>query len=80
MDGELYPSGDGVEEQMLDILARQVASPVNFGSEAKQYRRAPQRNEHFDDIVRYQLGYDDERIAKLKAEGAFGTAKDEVRA
>ena len=59
---------------------RQVASPVNFGSEAKQYRRAPQRNEHFDDIVRDQLGYDDERIAKLKAEGAFGTAKDEVRA
>jgi crotonobetainyl-CoA:carnitine CoA-transferase CaiB-like acyl-CoA transferase len=59
---------------------RQVASPVNFGSEAKQYRRAPQRNEHFDDIVRDQLGYDDERVAKLKAEGAFGTAKDEVRA
>lgn len=59
---------------------RQVASPVNFGSEAKQYRRAPQRNEHFDDIVREQLGYDDERVAKLKAEGAFGTAKDEVRA
>jgi crotonobetainyl-CoA:carnitine CoA-transferase CaiB-like acyl-CoA transferase len=59
---------------------RQVASPVNFGSEAKQYRRAPQRNEHFDDIVRDQLGYDDERVAQLKAEGAFGTAKDEVRA
>ncbi|OZF29450.1 CoA transferase [Rhodococcus sp. 14-2483-1-2] len=59
---------------------RQVASPVNFGSEAKQYRRAPRRNEHFDDIVRDQLGYDDERVAKLKAEGAFGTAKDEVRA
>ncbi len=30
VDGELYPSGDGVEEQMLDILARQVASPVQF--------------------------------------------------
>ena len=59
---------------------RQVASPVNFGSEAKQYRRAPQRNEHFDDVVRDQLGYDDERVAQLKAEGAFGTAKDEVRA
>ena len=30
VDGELYPTGDGVEEQMLDILARQVASPVQF--------------------------------------------------
>ncbi|MGZ8635151.1 MAG: acyltransferase domain-containing protein, partial [Solirubrobacteraceae bacterium] len=29
-DGELYPTGDAVEEQMLDILARQVASPVQF--------------------------------------------------
>jgi acyl transferase domain-containing protein/acyl carrier protein len=32
VDGELYPTGDGpdVVEQMLDILARQVASPVQF--------------------------------------------------
>jgi malonyl CoA-acyl carrier protein transacylase len=32
VDGELYPPGDGpdVVEQMLDILARQVASPVQF--------------------------------------------------
>ena len=30
VDGELYPTGDDVEEQMLDILARQVASPVQF--------------------------------------------------
>jgi crotonobetainyl-CoA:carnitine CoA-transferase CaiB-like acyl-CoA transferase len=67
------------EHPVYDTV-RQVASPVNFGSEAKQYRRAPQRNEHFDDIVREQLGYDDKRIAALRAEGAFGTEKDEVRA
>ena len=30
VDGELYPTGDDVQEQMLDILARQVASPVQF--------------------------------------------------
>ncbi|HXW58650.1 MAG TPA: SDR family NAD(P)-dependent oxidoreductase [Solirubrobacteraceae bacterium] len=30
VDGELYPTGDGVQEKMLDILARQVASPVQF--------------------------------------------------
>ncbi|HEX2467625.1 MAG TPA: beta-ketoacyl synthase N-terminal-like domain-containing protein, partial [Solirubrobacterales bacterium] len=28
--GELYPSGDGAVEQMLDKLSRQVASPVQF--------------------------------------------------
>ena len=30
VDGELYPTGADVQEQMLDILARQVASPVQF--------------------------------------------------
>jgi acyl transferase domain-containing protein/NAD(P)-dependent dehydrogenase (short-subunit alcohol dehydrogenase family)/acyl carrier protein len=30
VDGELYPTGNDVQEQMLDILARQVASPVQF--------------------------------------------------
>ncbi|SNS93764.1 CaiB/BaiF CoA transferase family protein [Rhodococcoides kyotonense] len=56
---------------------RQVASPVNFGAEKPQYRRAPQRNEHFDEVVG-SLGYDAQHIEKLTAEGAFGTS--EVRA
>ncbi|HET6775543.1 MAG TPA: type I polyketide synthase, partial [Acidimicrobiales bacterium] len=30
VDGGLYPMGPGVQDQMLDILARQVASPVQF--------------------------------------------------
>ena len=30
VDGELYPTGDGVQERMLDLLAAQVASPVQF--------------------------------------------------
>ena len=30
VDGEFYPTGPGVVPQMLDILARQVASPVQF--------------------------------------------------
>ncbi len=30
VDGEFYPAGPGVVPQMLDILARQVASPVQF--------------------------------------------------
>ncbi|MGZ4551809.1 MAG: acyltransferase domain-containing protein, partial [Blastococcus sp.] len=30
VDGEFYPTGPGADEQMLDILGRQVASPVQF--------------------------------------------------
>ncbi len=30
VDGELYPTGAGVQERMLDILSSQVASPVQF--------------------------------------------------
>ncbi len=30
VDGELYPTGDDVQERMLDLLAGQVASPVQF--------------------------------------------------
>ncbi|MGA2594354.1 MAG: acyltransferase domain-containing protein, partial [Bryobacteraceae bacterium] len=30
VDGEFYPAGPGVVPKMLDILARQVASPVQF--------------------------------------------------
>ncbi|HEU5469334.1 MAG TPA: acyltransferase domain-containing protein, partial [Actinophytocola sp.] len=30
VDGQLYPGGSNVREPMLDILARQVASPVQF--------------------------------------------------
>ncbi len=30
VNGEFYPAGEGVEERMLDMLSRQVASPVQF--------------------------------------------------
>ncbi|MCR8695355.1 putative CoA-transferase [Rhodococcus gordoniae] len=58
---------------------RQVASPVRFGSEPTQYRRAPLRNEHFDEIVR-DLGYSTERVAELTGQGAFGKQTSEARA
>jgi crotonobetainyl-CoA:carnitine CoA-transferase CaiB-like acyl-CoA transferase len=51
---------------------RQVASPVRVGEPPATYRRAPQRNEDFDYVVRDLLGYDDSRIADLTAAGAFG--------
>ena len=30
LDGEFYPSGPGVEEKIVDILGRHIASPVQF--------------------------------------------------
>ncbi|AHD24097.1 L-carnitine dehydratase (plasmid) [Rhodococcus pyridinivorans SB3094] len=58
---------------------RQVASPVRFGSETTQYRRAPLRNEHFDEIIR-DLGYSAERVAELVGQGAFGKQASGARA
>ena len=34
--------------------------------------KAPTVGEHNDDVLRDVLGYDDERIAKLRASGALG--------
>jgi crotonobetainyl-CoA:carnitine CoA-transferase CaiB-like acyl-CoA transferase len=51
---------------------QQLASPVRFGSEPPEYRRAPHRNEHFDEVIRDLLGYDGAQVARLSGEGAFG--------
>jgi crotonobetainyl-CoA:carnitine CoA-transferase CaiB-like acyl-CoA transferase len=51
---------------------RQPGSPVRVGNEPIPHRRAPQRNEDFDHLTRELLGYDDARIAALRAGGAFG--------
>lgn len=50
----------------------QVASPVRFGPARPQYRRAPLRHEHAGPLLRDLLGYDEEAIAALAADGAFG--------
>lgn len=50
----------------------QLASPVRVGSELPSYVRAPQRNEHFSEVLTEVAGYDEARIAELKAAGAFG--------
>jgi crotonobetainyl-CoA:carnitine CoA-transferase CaiB-like acyl-CoA transferase len=46
-----------------------VASPVQFDEEPTPTRRAPEFNEHGDDILR-ELGFDMDRILELKAAGA----------
>jgi len=46
-----------------------VASPVQFDQKPTQTARAPEFNEHGDDLLG-ELGYDMERIIELKAAGA----------
>jgi len=55
---------------------KQLASPVNFGSQEKAYRRAPTRNEDFAYALREILGYDSATIAQLGKDGAFGAEED----
>jgi crotonobetainyl-CoA:carnitine CoA-transferase CaiB-like acyl-CoA transferase len=51
---------------------RQVISPVRVGPDRLEYRRAPQLNEHADDILRGLLEYDDDALSDLDSNGAFG--------
>ncbi|MFF3501747.1 CaiB/BaiF CoA transferase family protein [Streptomyces sp. NPDC003247] len=52
---------------------RAPASPVRVGPRpAGPAPRAPRRGEHTDAVLRDLLGYDDARIAALRATGAFG--------
>jgi len=53
-------------------VVQQLASPVRVGHEPVTYRRAPRRNEDGRDLLAGLLAYDDERIAALRRDGAFG--------
>jgi len=53
---------------------RQVRSPVRVGSDTTEYRRAPRRNEDEGYVFSELLGYDAERIARLRS-GIAGAAK-----
>ena len=52
--------------------ARWIASPVRVGEVPAEHRRAPGLGEHTDTVLREVLGYDAERIVRLRADGAFG--------
>ena len=51
---------------------RSRASPVSVGPRRTDHRRAPQRNEDFDYVVRELLGLRRRRIGSLVAAAAFG--------
>ena len=63
----------GTEHPTYGTL-RQLASPVRVGSAPPVYRRAPRRNEHFQELLAGILGYDEATISRLRREGAFGAA------
>jgi crotonobetainyl-CoA:carnitine CoA-transferase CaiB-like acyl-CoA transferase len=51
----------------------QVPSPIKLvGEELPLPTKAPDAGQHTDDILREVLGYDEDRIATLRAAGAFG--------
>ncbi|PHX75304.1 MAG: CoA transferase [Actinobacteria bacterium] len=51
---------------------KNLASPVKVGNDAVAHRRAPQRNENFDEVMSGLLKYSPEKIASLGDAGAFG--------
>ncbi|WP_334143669.1 CaiB/BaiF CoA transferase family protein [Rhabdothermincola sp.] len=54
--------------------AEELPFPVKLvGEELPVPTRAPELGEHSDQVLRELLGYDDERIAALRAAGAFGS-------
>lgn len=55
---------------------KQLASPVNFGDQPREYRRAPIRNEDFNYVMNDILEYSPERIHELGQLGAFGVVHD----
>ena len=51
---------------------RQIGSPVKVGRSTVTPERAPQRNEHSEQILRGILHYEEETIRHLSENGAFG--------
>ena len=51
---------------------RQVATPLRLSGDPPPVRRAPFRGEHTEQVLTDVCGYTPERIAELRAAGAFG--------
>jgi len=55
-------------------VVRAPGSPVNVGPRRTEHRRAPFLGEDADDLLASLLGYDEDAVAKFRADGAFGDA------
>jgi crotonobetainyl-CoA:carnitine CoA-transferase CaiB-like acyl-CoA transferase len=68
-DPQTAARGMIVETEHLRFgTVRQVRSAVRVGESIPEYRRAPQRNEDADYVLRDLLGYGDDRVAELAGE------------
>lgn len=56
---------------------RQVRSAVRVGEPIPGHRRAPERNQNKDEILRGLLGYSAERVVHFEQAGAFGSERAE---
>ena len=84
-NGPIYQVAEALEDPQAvargDVVAidhprfgrvRQVATPFRLTGPPPQLRRAPFRGEHTEEILRTVCGYAEDRIAVLRAAGAFG--------
>ncbi len=56
-----------------EVGADQIFTPLHFvGEELPHPGKAPDVGQHTEDVLRSTLGYDDNRIAEARANGAFG--------
>ena len=72
-DRQTLARGDTVEiEHPRYGSVRHIASPLRLSGPELPPRRAPFRGEQTYDLLRDSCGYDDERLAELRAGGVFG--------
>ncbi|HXZ61231.1 MAG TPA: CoA transferase [Acidimicrobiales bacterium] len=58
-----------------EVGADQIFTPLHFvGEELPHPTKAPDVGQHTEDVLRSVLGFDDDRIADARAQGAFGEA------
>jgi crotonobetainyl-CoA:carnitine CoA-transferase CaiB-like acyl-CoA transferase len=71
-DPQLAAIGAVVEQQMGERRVRSVAAPFAMSETPTRVTRPPPRHgEHTDELLR-EFGYNDDKIASLRAEGALG--------
>jgi crotonobetainyl-CoA:carnitine CoA-transferase CaiB-like acyl-CoA transferase len=72
-DPQTVARGSIVETEHPKLgMVRQIASPLRLTGTSRGLRRAPFLGEHTDEVLRDVCGYDEERVAQLRAAGVLG--------